>query len=74
MHLMQLLGHPRECPGKMLADNTLFIAIAMMLATLDISKAKDESGREIEPDCIYTPGVVRLVEYYVCCVMRTGCY
>ena len=58
----------------MLADNTLFIAIAMMLVTFDISKAKDESGREIEPDCIYTPGVVRLVEYYVCCVMRTGCY
>ena len=55
--------HSRECPGKMLADNTLFIAIAMMLATFDISKAKDESGREIEPDCFYTPGVVRFVEH-----------
>ena len=39
----------------------MFIAIAMILATFNISKAKDENGGEIEPDCIYLPGIVRSV-------------
>lgn len=51
----------RICPGKELAESTLFIAIAMTAASFDISKAKDESGQEIEPVHEYTPGLLRQV-------------
>ena len=44
----------------------MFIAIAMILATFNISKAKDENGSEIEPDCTYLPGIVR----FVICVFK----
>ncbi|KDQ21084.1 hypothetical protein BOTBODRAFT_62111 [Botryobasidium botryosum FD-172 SS1] len=40
----------RACIGKHFAESTLFIAFASILATFDISKARDENGREIEPD------------------------
>ena len=49
----------RVCPGKELALNSLFIVMAMVIATLDISKAKDDHGHEIEPRCDYTPNMVR---------------
>ena len=51
----------RVCPGKRLADSSLFISISMILATLNISKAKDERGNVIEPECVYKPGIVRSV-------------
>ena len=35
----------------------------MILATFNISKAKDKNGSEIEPDCTYLPGIVRFVIY-----------
>ena len=53
----------RACPGMKIADISLFISISMTLATFDICKAKDERGRVFEPDCIYSPGLVRLVVY-----------
>ena len=53
----------RACPGMKIADISLFISISMTLATFDICKAKDERGRVFEPDCIYSPGFVRLVIY-----------
>uniref|UniRef100_A0A0W0F2S6 Putative cytochrome P450 n=1 Tax=Moniliophthora roreri TaxID=221103 RepID=A0A0W0F2S6_MONRR len=40
----------RICPGRFLADNSLFLAVTTMLATLEIHKAKDENGVEIEPN------------------------
>ncbi|KAK7060889.1 hypothetical protein VNI00_000622 [Paramarasmius palmivorus] len=40
----------RICPGRFLADNSLFLAVSTMLATLEIRKAKDENGVEIEPN------------------------
>ena len=51
----------RVCPGKELALNSLFIVMATVIATLDISKAKDDHGHEIEPQCDYTPSMVRYV-------------
>ena len=58
------LTHPRSrriCPGKELAEGTLFIAIAMTAAVFNISKAKDENGNIIEPVCEYTAGLLRQV-------------
>ena len=53
--------HSRICPGKELADASIFIAIAQVLAAFNIGKAKDASGNTIEPLYEYTPGVIRCV-------------
>ncbi|KDQ56874.1 hypothetical protein JAAARDRAFT_194819 [Jaapia argillacea MUCL 33604] len=39
----------RRCPGMHLADSTIWLLMASMLAALDLRKAKDENGNEIEP-------------------------
>jgi hypothetical protein len=46
-------------PGINLADSWVFLAIAMALATLDISKATDEGGNPITPKEEHTTGVIR---------------
>ena len=37
----------RVCVGKDIADASIFILIANLIATMDISKAIDETGKEI---------------------------
>ncbi|KAF8754314.1 cytochrome p450 [Rhizoctonia solani] len=39
----------RICPGNTVADATIFLVMANLVATMDITKAKDENGHEIEP-------------------------
>jgi len=40
----------RICPGRYLADDSLWIAIATIIATITISRAIGEDGKEIIPD------------------------
>lgn len=49
----------RICPGKELADASVFISIAMSLAAFDITKAKTDSAQVVEPLYEYTPGIIR---------------
>ena len=49
----------RTCIGVHFADATLYIAIAYILSTFDISKSKDESDREIEPNITFTEGIIK---------------
>ncbi|KAJ3563160.1 hypothetical protein NP233_g9121 [Leucocoprinus birnbaumii] len=49
----------RICPGRVLADASIFISCAMTLAVFDISKFIDESGQVIEPIMDQTTGTVR---------------
>ena len=51
--------YERVCPGKELADSSVFIAIATSLAAFSIRKAKDDKGREIDPLYEYTTGIIR---------------
>ncbi len=44
----------RICPGKEFANASAFIAMAMVIASFDISKAKDELGNDVEPQNEYT--------------------
>ena len=37
----------RICPGRHFVDATLFVVTASVLALFNVSKAKDEKGREI---------------------------
>ncbi|UKZ80836.1 hypothetical protein TrVFT333_008601 [Trichoderma virens FT-333] len=48
----------RICPGRYISDDNLFITIARVLATFNISKAVDEQGRQMEPDVEFTPGLI----------------
>ncbi|KAJ7496489.1 cytochrome P450 [Mycena latifolia] len=48
----------RICPGRHLAVSSLWITIASILATMDIQKARDAHGKEIEPSYEYFPGLV----------------
>jgi hypothetical protein len=41
-----------------MASASLWITIASILATLDIKKAHDESGNEIEPSYEYSPELI----------------
>ncbi|KAM0521948.1 hypothetical protein ACHAPE_002513 [Trichoderma viride] len=48
----------RVCPGRYLSNDNLFIAIARLLATFNITKATDKEGNFIEPKLEYITGVV----------------
>ncbi|KAJ5111438.1 hypothetical protein N7532_001973 [Penicillium argentinense] len=47
----------RVCPGRFLADNTLFLSVARSLAVFNISKAK-ENGKTVDVNPEFQPGVI----------------
>jgi len=47
----------RICPGRILADNTVYLNVVQSLAVLKISKVV-ENGREVDPEVNFLPGVV----------------
>jgi len=49
----------RVCPGAHLAEVSIFLNVAGILATFDISKILDEQGKEVEPLIEYTNGITR---------------
>ncbi|KAH7013861.1 cytochrome P450 [Ilyonectria destructans] len=48
----------RICPGRFLADDSLFITISRLLAAFDIEKAVDNLGNKIDPKIEVTPGLI----------------
>jgi cytochrome P450 len=48
----------RICPGRVLADSSLFLTIASSLAAFNIKKALDATGKEVEPKVEFTPGII----------------
>ncbi|KAG6809055.1 hypothetical protein H0H92_001766 [Tricholoma furcatifolium] len=44
----------RKCPGRYLAEDSLWIAIATILASVSIERAVGDDGKEIIPDAIPT--------------------
>lgn len=48
----------RVCPGKVLADMSIWITVAKSLATLHIDKAVGEDGQVIEPEIKFTAGII----------------
>lgn len=49
----------RLCPGKAFAEGSLFILIASVLATFEITPALDETGQEIPINPSFASGLVR---------------
>ncbi|KAK0500318.1 cytochrome P450 [Armillaria luteobubalina] len=58
----------RICPGRHLALNTTWIAVASMAATLSFSKAVDSEGRVIEPSDTYTDGLLSFPAPFKCTI------
>ncbi|KAG2090009.1 cytochrome P450 [Suillus discolor] len=58
----------RACPGRYNADSSAWAAIATMLATLDISPAKDDQGKEISFTPEFIPGLVRFPATFPCSI------
>ncbi|KAI0064158.1 cytochrome P450 [Artomyces pyxidatus] len=56
----------RNCVGMHLANSTIWIMMASLLATFDITKAKDEYGNEIPVDIAYTDSVLSTSLPYRC--------
>ena len=53
----------RICPGRHFAMESMWTAIAYVLATLNIEKVKDSAGRFVEPSLRCTSGSVRYPYY-----------
>ena len=48
----------RICPGRLLAESSVWLTVAKSLAALNISKGVDEDGKEIEPTVDFLPGII----------------
>lgn len=56
----------RSCAGQNFADAIIYIGIVSILATFDISKPRDESGREVEPEITFAAALIRYVPFCPC--------
>ncbi|KAF9463048.1 cytochrome P450 [Collybia nuda] len=56
----------RICPGRHFADDSLWIAMATILATLSISRATDSEGGEIIPDVRVETGITSHPKPFPC--------
>ncbi|KAJ7185509.1 cytochrome P450 [Mycena filopes] len=56
----------RVCPGRKLATSSMYIAIATVLATFEISPALDGGGNPIEPSGEYGSGMLRYPKPFKC--------
>nr|BAK09444.1 cytochrome P450 [Postia placenta] len=58
----------RVCPGRHLADLTTWLAAANILATMDIRKARDHAGAEIEPKVSFVSALTRGPQKFACSI------
>ncbi|EJF60322.1 cytochrome P450, partial [Dichomitus squalens LYAD-421 SS1] len=56
----------RICPGMHLAESSLWMYAACMLAVLDIAPVRDESGKETPPNAEAGPGIISIPKPFVC--------
>lgn len=59
----------RVCPGRHVADLTLWLENACSLAVFDIKKQVDKDGVEITPELNFTPGVISYPADFKCNVV-----
>lgn len=61
----------RICPGRLIAETSIFLTIAHTLAVFDIIKPP-KNGKEIEPTVYSTPGLLsRLVPFIAAITPRS---
>ncbi|KAL4259703.1 cytochrome P450 family protein [Pleurotus pulmonarius] len=58
----------RICPGRFFATDSLWLAVASILAVFDIAKATDEAGEVIQPDIQWSSAVTRHINPFKCSI------
>ncbi|KAL4254416.1 cytochrome P450 family protein [Abortiporus biennis] len=58
----------RQCPAQVFADLNIFLVVSNILATMDISRARDENGVEIDPPHAYKSGFVHHLLPFKCAI------
>ncbi|KAG6908819.1 hypothetical protein DXG01_003172 [Tephrocybe rancida] len=58
----------RVCPGRYMAFSAVWIAVASLVATYDITKARDANGAVIEPSQEYTSSLVCMPLPFECSI------
>ncbi|KAH9834630.1 cytochrome P450 [Rhodofomes roseus] len=58
----------RICPGRYFADTNIFMAVTSIVATLNIAKARDSTGKEIVPSIEFCSGLTRHPPEFVCSI------
>ncbi|KAF8882818.1 cytochrome P450 [Infundibulicybe gibba] len=62
LHPVGMFGFGRRiCPGRYLAEASVWIGVATILSQLDISRALDENGKEVIPKAEFTSTITRYV-------------
>ncbi|TCD62439.1 hypothetical protein EIP91_006901 [Steccherinum ochraceum] len=56
----------RLCPGKAFADSNVFLLASHIIATMDLTRARDEKGQEIVPPLEFTSGFVSRPKPFKC--------
>lgn len=56
----------RICPGRHLVDMNVWVMIAVALATLSTSKARDKAGTEITPEVRFVDGTINRPVAFKC--------
>lgn len=56
----------RICPGRLIADASLYLTIANTLAVFDIRKPIGDDGKEVELPQDFTPGIISHPIPYKC--------
>ncbi|KAF5385582.1 hypothetical protein D9757_006772 [Collybiopsis confluens] len=59
----------RICPGRHMADNTVWLTFASVLATFNLGKARDEAGSEIEVSGEFTNAFFCHPKPYKCSIV-----
>ncbi|KLO11753.1 cytochrome P450 [Schizopora paradoxa] len=58
----------RFCPGRHLAQQSIFMTVANILHVFNVTKARDEDGGVIEPRVEYKPGLIRHPHPFKCAI------
>jgi len=56
----------RTCPGRFFAEANMWMLMTNLIATMDIGKAVDEKGREIDVTAEYVGSLVRHLQSFKC--------
>ncbi|KAI0744945.1 cytochrome P450 [Earliella scabrosa] len=56
----------RVCPGKAFADASLWLTAVNVIATMDLTFAKDSSGRDIVPEAGFLSGFISHPKEFTC--------
>ncbi|KXN84122.1 O-methylsterigmatocystin oxidoreductase [Leucoagaricus sp. SymC.cos] len=56
----------RRCPGANLVDSSVWLLIASIIATMDISKSVNEKGKTIEPEYVFDNFIFRRPNNFKC--------